>query len=112
MSSRMCKTPVNFGNGAMIFLGRAVGAFQQQLPFFDPSLQSQDGSLPVIMPLMIAAAHPTPLSTRIAPNAQLVMQAPHSIHLSLSTMTAVLSFIDKTPWGQTSMHVPQPMHLS
>jgi hypothetical protein len=73
-------------------------------------LQPQEGSPPVIMPLMIAAAQPTPLSTRKAPKAQLFAQAPHSMHLSLSRITAFLSLTAKTLWGQTSMHFPQPVH--
>jgi hypothetical protein len=67
---------------------------QQQLLF--PPLQSQDGSPPVIMPLMIAAAHPTPLSTVSAAKAQLAAQAPHSMHLSLSMITAFPLVMAKT----------------
>jgi hypothetical protein len=77
-----------------------------------PSLQSQEGALPVIMPLMMAAAQPTPESTVIAPNSQFMAQAPHSMHLSLSVTMARLSCMRKTPCGQTSTHRPQPVHFS
>jgi hypothetical protein len=64
------------------------------------------------MLLMMAAAQPTPESTVIAPNSQFRAQAPHSMHWSLSVIAARLSRISKTPCGQTSAHLPQPVHLS
>jgi hypothetical protein len=48
------------------------------------------------MPLMMAAAHPTPLSTVSAAKAQLAAQAPHSMHLSLSMITAFPLVMAKT----------------
>jgi hypothetical protein len=90
----------------------------QQLDLFYPqhapevSPQPQDGGPPVTMLLMRAAAHPTPASTEIAPNSQFKAQAPHSMHRSLSVIAARLSRISKTLCGQTSVHLPQPVHLS
>jgi hypothetical protein len=75
-------------------------------------LQSQDGGPPVTMLLMIAAAQPTPALTVMAPNSQLRVQAPHSMHRSLSVIAARLSRISKTRCGQTSTHRPHPVHLS
>jgi hypothetical protein len=46
---------------------------------------------------MTAAAQPTPFSTVIAPKAQFIMQAPHSIQQSLSTISAFCPFIRNTP---------------
>jgi hypothetical protein len=48
----------------------------------------------------------------IAPNSQFMAQAPHSMHRSLSVIAARLSRISKTICGQTSTHLPQPVHLS
>jgi hypothetical protein len=76
------------------------------------SPQPQDGGPPVTMLLIIAAAQPTPASTEIAPNSQFKAQAPHSMHRSLSVIAARLSRISKTLCGQTSAHLPQPVHLS
>jgi hypothetical protein len=75
-------------------------------------LQSQDGGPPVTMLLMMAAAQPTPAFTVMAPNSQFRAQAPHSMHRSLSVIAARLSRISKTRCGQTSTHLPQPVHLS
>jgi hypothetical protein len=76
------------------------------------SPQSQEGAPPVIIPLMMAAAQPTPEFTVIAPNSQFMAQAPHSMHKSLFVTAALLSRITKTPCGQTSAHRPHPPHLS
>jgi hypothetical protein len=77
-----------------------------------PSLQSQDGGPPVIMLLIMAAAHPTPEFTLIAPNSQFFAQAPHSMQRSLSMSAARLSCISNTPRGHTSTHLPHPAHFS
>jgi hypothetical protein len=76
------------------------------------SLQSHVGGPPVTILFMIAAAQPTPAFTVIAPNSQFMAQAPHSMHRSLSVIAARLSRISKTICGQTSTHLPQPVHLS
>jgi hypothetical protein len=64
------------------------------------------------MPLIIAVAHPTPAFRLIAPKTQFWAHAPHSIHKSLSVTKALFPFMAKTPCGQTSMHLPQPVHFS
>ncbi len=87
-------------------------SYQQHSVLLFLPLQSQEGSPPLIMLFMMAAAQPTPLSTLSAPKAQLPAQAPHSMHWSLSRTTAFLFFRAKTPCGQTSMHIPQPVHCS
>jgi hypothetical protein len=86
-----------------------MGYPQQLLPV---SPQPQEGALPVSIPLMMAAAQPTPEFTLIALNSQFMAQAPHSMHRSLSVTTARLSFIEKTPCGQTSTQRPHPAHFS
>ena len=48
----------------------------------------QEGSVPVSMPLMMAAAQPTPEFTVIAPNSQFKAQAPHSMRRSRSVRAA------------------------
>jgi hypothetical protein len=70
------------------------------------------GSLPVIQPVMIAEAHPTPGSTLIAPAEQFSAHAPHSMQAPLSARTARLPFIDHTLCGHTSVQVRQPVHFS
>jgi hypothetical protein len=64
------------------------------------------------MLVMRAVAQPTPEFTAIAPNSQFMAHAPHSMQRSLSVTMARLSRISKTPCGQTSTHLPQPVHLS
>jgi len=61
------------------------------------------------MPPMIAAAHPTPAVTVIAPLAQLRAQAPHSMHAARSRICAFPPPIAKTACGQTSMHSLHPL---
>ena len=58
----------------------------------------------------MAAAHPTPACTWIAPGSQLSMQAPHSIQAGRLTIRATVSPGSKTPWGQTMLHNPQLVH--
>jgi hypothetical protein len=64
---------------------------QQQPPSPVSELQSHEGSPPLIMLLITAAAQPTPLCTVIAPGSQFMAQAPHSMQASRSTMMARLS---------------------
>jgi len=59
-----------------------------------------------------AAAQPTPDCTEIASNGQFRLQAPHSMHASRFRISACLVFILNTSWGQTSRHIPQPVHFS
>jgi hypothetical protein len=58
------------------------------------------------------AAHPTPDLTVTAPVEQFMAQAPHSIQKSLFVMNAFFSFIVNTAWGQTMVHIAQPLHFS
>jgi len=65
--------------------------------------------------LIIAAAHPTPLSTNSAPVGQLTIHAPHSIQASARTICT--RRISRAPgantlWGQTALHIPQLMQAS
>jgi hypothetical protein len=46
---------------------------------------------------MTAAAQPTPALTVMAPGAQFIAQAPHSMHASLSTTAAFPFFNSNTP---------------
>jgi hypothetical protein len=64
---------------------------------------------PVSAAHIIAEAHPTPLSTSIAPVGQLTLQAPHSMHLWGSSSRASLPFCEKTRWGHTMEHIPHPL---
>jgi len=61
--------------------------------------------------LITALAQPTPERTAIAPSAQLVAQAPHSMQRSRATIRARFCSIDHTPWGQTFVQVRHPLHL-
>lgn len=60
------------------------------------ALQSQEGDLPDSIPLMIAAAQPTPLTTDSAPGAQFSAQAPHSMQDARSTITEWPLTMEKT----------------
>ena len=73
--------------------------------------QSQEGSVFVRIPLIIAAAQPTPDLTVIAPNLQLRAQAPHSIQSSISMILALPLLISNTAWGQTIAHKPHPVQI-
>jgi hypothetical protein len=71
-----------------------------QQAFFRPS-----------MLLMTADAQPTPGLTLKAPQGQLRMQAPHSMHASRKA-TSIFPFEGRnTSRGQTARHIPQPPHL-
>jgi len=72
----------------------------------------QSGGPPVRSEFSMAAAHPTPGRTLIAPNRQFNAQAPHSMQLSRSSGTAFPFCNTNTPRAHTSMHLPQPVHLS
>jgi hypothetical protein len=62
--------------------------------------------------LITAAAQPTPGRTLKASVGQLREQAPHSIQASRFAIS-IFPFVKlKTAWGQTSKHVPQPIHFS
>jgi hypothetical protein len=99
-----------------------VRYFTQVFPHPQPPPQSQDGSVPRIMPLMIAAAQPTPRPAVIVPVRQFKAQAPHSMQRSLPMMVergrgrfppdGITCSIAKTLCGQTSMHFPQPLHFA
>jgi hypothetical protein len=94
------------------FLQFRLQNFQQQHPgesSFGP--QSQLGSVPLRIPLIIPAAHPTPDLTDMAPSGQFLSHAPHSMQKSRFRITAFFSLIPKTAWGQTSVHILQPLHF-
>jgi len=57
--------------------------------------------------MIIAIAHPTPLSTSIAPEGQFIWQAPHSMHLSARASLTLPSPGANTRCGQTLRHIPQ-----
>lgn len=88
----------------------AAGAVGSGAPPQQPSGPPHEGSVPWIQPLMIAAAHPTPGVSVMAPHAQLVAHAPHSMQPSRSTISARLSApIEKTACGHTAVHTPHPV---
>jgi len=81
---------------------------QQQFP---EELQSQVGSVPLKIPLMIPAAQPTPDLTVMACSLQFFSQAPHSMQRSLFMIIAFLLTISNTLCGQTMVHIMQPLHF-
>jgi hypothetical protein len=96
--------------GRLLYTHQTATDYPQHPPALSP--QSQEGAPPVSMPLMMAAAQPTPGFTVIALNSQFMVHAPHSMQRSPSVTAALLSRITKTPRGQTSTHRPHPAHLS
>jgi hypothetical protein len=58
----------------------------------------------------MADAQPTPDATVMAPDAQFLAQAPHSMHLSRFVMAAFFCSNTNTLWGQTIVHIAQPLH--
>jgi hypothetical protein len=64
------------------------------------------------MELMTAAAQPTPGWTEMASKEQLRLQAPHSMQASRFWILTWVRFISSTLCGQTSRHIPQPVHFS
>jgi hypothetical protein len=72
----------------------------------------QDSLRPVRAATIIAAAHPTPDSTCIAPSEQFSSHAPHSMQSSFRSKRAARPFIEKTPCGHTSAHRPQPIQMA
>jgi hypothetical protein len=74
--------------------------------------QQQVGSLPVNSPFKIAAAHPTPFLTSIAPKGQFRAQAPHSMQRSRSMILTLPPDSAKTLCGHTAAHMPQFVHFS
>jgi hypothetical protein len=75
-------------------------------------IQQQESLLIPRAELITAAAHPTPTSTLMAAVGQFIWQAPHSMQASLQMTSAFPDSTANTPWGQTSVHIPHPMHLS
>lgn len=76
------------------------------------SEQPRHGSVPLRAPMMTPVAHPTPAFTDRASAGQFIAHAPHSMQASRSTILAFPFSTTKTPWGQTSSHMPQPVHFS
>jgi hypothetical protein len=73
---------------------------------------AQHVSFRLSMLLMTADAQPTPGLTLKAPQGQLRLQAPHSMHASRNAIS-ILPFEGRnTSRGQTVRHTPQPVHLS
>jgi hypothetical protein len=65
--------------------------------------------------LIIAAAHPTPLSTFSAPVGQLSWHALHSMQASartICTRRAPRAPGANTPCGHTALHIPQLIHAA
>jgi hypothetical protein len=89
------------------FEGKAILYPQQAVP--EP--QSQDGAEPVSLPMIIAAAQPTPAVTEIAATGQLRAHAPHSMQRARSRIVATPDRMVRTPWGQTSRQAPQPVQV-
>ena len=79
-------------------------------PFFNQE-QSQQGAVPRNIPLITAAAQPTPERPWMASSGQFSPQAPHSMQASRSTIRALRFSTTKTAWGQTDTHIPQPVHF-
>jgi hypothetical protein len=78
-----------------------------------PYQQPQEASfLPVRAAYIIAAAHPTPLSTFTAPVGQLSWHAPHSIQLPGRTRDTTPFALSKTACGQTAEQNLQLLHNS
>lgn len=57
-------------------------------------------------------AHPIPEMTESAPAGQFLLQAPHSMHASRSSIRANPLSRPNTWCGQTSTHLPQPVQTS
>ena len=74
--------------------------------------QPHVGSVPWSAPNIIPAAQPTPDFTEIASVGQFLSHAPHSIQASRSMICDLPFSIMKIPCGQTSVHLPQPIHFS
>ena len=79
--------------------------------FFGSTMQQQAPFCRFSIPLITAAAHPTPVSTDTAPTGQLRLHAPHSMQASRFRIRTRFSAISSTPWGQTSRHMPQPVQV-
>jgi len=60
----------------------------------------------------MASAQPAPAFTSMAFAGQFKAQAPHSMHKSFCAMRTFSLCGSNTPWGQTSMHLPHPIHFS
>jgi hypothetical protein len=103
----------------IIFREHADPSLQQQAADFlsevehpDSVIQQQAASVRPSMALITAAAHPTPALTVTASKGQFRLQAPHSMQASRFWISTCRVFILNTACGQTSMHIPQPVHFS
>jgi hypothetical protein len=84
-----------------------------QQPLADVVSGPQAASFPLVKAARImAAAHPTPLSTVMAPAGQLSWQAPHSMQAAWRMSRAARRPGANTPCGQTMLHIPQLVHRS
>ncbi len=93
--------------------GWSCQSFSQRLWKLRFYEQPQETSfLPLNAEAIMAAAHPTPLSTVIAPVGQLSWQAPHSIQFSGCARLTTPLFRAKTAWRQTALHILQLLHNS
>jgi len=63
------------------------------------------------MELMTAVAQPGPVPTVKAQTGQFRLQAPHSMQASRFEIRARPFSMTRTSRGQTSRHMPQPMHF-
>ena len=99
-------------NNDEYFLKQHNSSYPQQAVFLELPEQSQVGSVLFRKPVITAAAQPTPALTEIAPAGQFMAQAPHSMQNSFRNASAFLSCNRKTLCGQTSTHIPHPVHLS
>jgi len=74
-------------------------------------LRTQKIFCSLIHSLIIPFAQPTPASTKRAVEGQFLAQAPHSMQASKQVIIAFPSSNENTWCGQTSKHLPQPIHL-
>jgi hypothetical protein len=109
------KDSICFSHSSVRKHASAAQPFQQQLlPCWDFSgsiTQQQAESVRPRKELMTAAAHPTPVLTKMASAGQFFAHAPHSMQASLAMMLACFLFMANTAWGHTIMHTPHLTHL-
>ncbi len=67
-------------------------------------------SLPLSAALIMAEAHPTPLSTSMAWEGQFFRQAPHSMQSAGLANLIRSPSRAKTRWGHTFRHIPHRTH--
>ena len=91
------------------------GRWHQQQPDWSavagPQLHSSI-SFPLSAAMNMAVAQPTPLSTDKAPVAQFCRQAPHSMQADGWAIFTIFPLGSNTPWGQTWIHILQPLQSS